>query len=104
MLARVYTTVLSVLFFALLAVATPAPWGAPPPVTVTVTTTTTSVQPGQTSAPSQCNTGPIQCCDQVQEVKIIILLLRSEKVLTDPRLGRLSCKQCLARIARRCPL
>ncbi|KAK7692070.1 sc3 hydrophobin [Cerrena zonata] len=63
MLARVYTTVLSVLFFALLAVATPAPWGAPPPTTTTITVTAPGSAP---TSVSQCNTGPIQCCNSVQ--------------------------------------
>ncbi|KAI0079770.1 fungal hydrophobin [Panus rudis PR-1116 ss-1] len=72
MLARTYQTVVSVLFFVVLAVATP--WGAPPPSTTkppTTTTTTivvTATPPASTPIPANsCSTGPIQCCNSVQQ-------------------------------------
>ncbi|THG96686.1 hypothetical protein EW026_g5190 [Hermanssonia centrifuga] len=63
MLAHAYATfVYALLSLSVLAVATP--WGAPPPVTVTVTATAPAVT--ETTV-SQCNTGSIQCCNQVVE-------------------------------------
>ncbi|PSS06513.1 hypothetical protein PHLCEN_2v3680 [Hermanssonia centrifuga] len=74
MFARISATSLYV-FIALgvLAVATPNPenakrWGAPtttPPVTTTITETVTAPASTVTSV-SQCNTGPVQCCQSVQ--------------------------------------
>ncbi|KAF7792898.1 hypothetical protein EIP86_004000 [Pleurotus ostreatoroseus] len=52
---------------AVLAVATP--WGPPPPPTTTATTTTTVTVTAPASTPTtsgQCNTGPIQCCNEVK--------------------------------------
>ncbi|KAL5523252.1 SC3_2 [Sanghuangporus sanghuang] len=59
-----FTKYASVLALPLLAVATP--WVTPTTkatstTTVTVTATATATEPA-----SQCNTGPIQCCDSVQ--------------------------------------
>ena len=68
MFARVYATILYVFFsVSLLAVATP--WGVPTTTTPTVTVTVTAPAPTVTTV-SQCNTGSIQCCDQVLDVCI----------------------------------
>ncbi|PAV14909.1 fungal hydrophobin [Pyrrhoderma noxium] len=55
-----FSTLSTFLVLPLLAVATP--WGAPPPVTTTVTVTA----PASSTPVSQCNTGPIQCCQSTQ--------------------------------------
>ncbi|KAH7915185.1 hydrophobin 2 [Hygrophoropsis aurantiaca] len=46
------------------AVATP--WATTTPVTKTVTVTATAPATTSTEPASQCNTGPIQCCDSVE--------------------------------------
>ncbi|CAL1710922.1 unnamed protein product [Somion occarium] len=58
MFARSTMTVFSVLLLALLAVAT----NTPPPTTTTVTVTAPAAT---VTAVNQCNTGSIQCCNQV---------------------------------------
>jgi len=49
----------------------PAPVHKPAPSKVF----TTSAKPTPTKAPAQCNTGPIQCCESVQEAKGMSSLL-----------------------------
>lgn len=63
MFARAYTALYVLLSLSVLAAA--KPWGAPPPTTTTVTVTAPA--PTVTTV-SQCNTGPIQCCQQVESV------------------------------------
>ncbi len=62
------TSAVTVLALTALAVATPAPaekrWGSPPPTTVTVT----APGPTKTVSAGDCNTGPIQCCQSVEQV------------------------------------
>ncbi|THH14751.1 hypothetical protein EW146_g5632 [Bondarzewia mesenterica] len=61
-----FPRVSAVFLFALatLAAASPAPWGVP---TTTPPVTTTTAPPTTTTIPaSQCNTGPIQCCNTVE--------------------------------------
>ncbi|THU98549.1 fungal hydrophobin [Dendrothele bispora CBS 962.96] len=61
MFASSKTALFALFAFAILAVANAMP-GGKPPVTVTVTAPPTTT----TVAVSQCNTGPIQCCNSVQ--------------------------------------
>ncbi|KAJ3476452.1 hypothetical protein NLI96_g11146 [Meripilus lineatus] len=67
MFARTYTSILSVIFFLVVLVSAhpaPAPWGGHVPTqTITVTATAT---PTGGSGQTECHTGPIQCCRQVQ--------------------------------------
>ncbi|TFY64146.1 hypothetical protein EVG20_g6047 [Dentipellis fragilis] len=68
MLAHASAVFLSVLATsAVMVAASPAPWGNPT-TTPAITTTVTVTAPATTStAPaSQCNTGPVQCCNSVQ--------------------------------------
>ncbi len=68
MFARTYTSILSVIFFLVVFVAAspaPAPWGGGVP-TKTITVTATAAPTGGSGG--NCNTGPIQCCNQVQAV------------------------------------
>ncbi|KAJ3554972.1 hypothetical protein NM688_g2826 [Phlebia brevispora] len=60
--SRAYA-VLAYVLFSLSFLAAAMPGGAPPPTTKTVTVTAPA--PTVTTV-SQCNTGPIQCCDQVE--------------------------------------
>ena len=73
MFARTYTSILSVIFFLAVLVAAspaPAPWGGGVPTqTVTVTATAT---PTSGTGSGNCNTGPIQCCNQVQAVSDLV--------------------------------
>ncbi|KAJ3477110.1 hypothetical protein NLI96_g10691 [Meripilus lineatus] len=65
MFTRTYTSILSVLLFLVALVVAhpaPAPWGGHVP-TQTITVTAPA---GPTSGAGSCNTGPIQCCNQVQ--------------------------------------
>ena len=65
MFAKAYTLFFYMLFsLSLLAAAMP---NNPPPVTVTVTATA----PTTTVTSSQCNTGSIQCCQQVESVSVV---------------------------------
>ena len=62
---RTYTSILSVLFFLVILVAAspaPAPWGGGVP-TKTITVTETPAPTGG-SGSGNCNTGPIQCCNE----------------------------------------
>ncbi|KAJ3490118.1 hypothetical protein NLI96_g1662 [Meripilus lineatus] len=69
MFSRTYTTILSAIFFLVVLVAAhpaPAPWGGNVP-TQTVTVTVPATPTGGAGSGGNCNTGPIQCCNQVQE-------------------------------------
>lgn len=55
----------AVAVFALPILAAAIPNNPPSPTTVTVTQTVTTTEVVTETAVSQCNTGPIQCCDSV---------------------------------------
>ena len=72
MFAPASQSILSVIFlFVVFAVATPAPWGGTPTSTVTVTATPTPTSAGN------CNTGDLQCCNQVESVSAPTIPSRS---------------------------
>ena len=82
MFARIYTAFLIALSLSLLAVATP--WGVP-----TVTVTETAPAPTVTTV-SECNTGPIQCCDQVLDVSLELyppIRIADTTIFLSPRLA-----------------
>ncbi|KAH7927952.1 fungal hydrophobin [Leucogyrophana mollusca] len=62
------------------AVATP--WDTTTPVTKTVTVTATAPATTVTEPATQCNTGPVQCCDSVESAMTTLLGLLGI-VLTD---------------------
>ena len=84
MLARAFISAYTILLFALLAVAT----NCPPATTTTLTVSAPG--PTVTVPVSQCNTGNVQCCNQVVTVSVFrgtTLYARSTYVMFDANSG-----------------